>query len=1147
MQTFFISSTFRDMHSERDCMHKEIIPKLNAEALEYGESIAIRDLRWGVDTTDEKSEEEVNRKVLNICLNEIDACRPYMIVLLGERYGFMPGKVLIQEAVSGRDKFSLPEDIRDISITELEIRYGALWNKTSSLRPKVIFYTREFIGEIPAEFQAESEECQKKLSDLKQCIGNLPREDAVIQTYRVKWEEEKGSLDMGSFAGRMEEDIRRLMQDEWNVAENKTDCQKELKRHREFAERKGKNYWARKEIEEEIKGLLKDGYFAAIQGEPGSGKSMLMSHLAEEFPKEEGTEVIPLFCGYTPLTCQGIDLIKLLTAFLAEKLPKSDDNEWDDKTADWLKWRRRLEICVEKITAQYKQEGKRIIILLDAVDQLQSSEIRDNLLFFPDHLSPQVQVVLSCVQGFPLLSWADKVVELKPLSKDRDIDGILEEGFRSFGKEANPGILNWIKENKKTDNPLYLSLLVQRLAMMEKSDFEQIDAGGNYNTASFEHQRRILEDCPDDLQGLCCKILDVASVQVGAEIAEKATKYLSVSRYGLRETDLEGILGADVWNSLEFARFYNYMRNLFVLREDGRYDFLHRSIREGYLKRYQAEQTDLHKKILAHLQGLFPNDVVRMNELLYHCYQADDRDYFLEYISKCQDGEKPQKRLEATARSLHEICVMDCLWVCRTLETCRPWDRPKETAAILEFIYTYLNRTFDSSPVELEIQKNLYTQCLLLAESLNPEIEKEQGTRILANACYHLGNVCRRLGGPDHYIRTLRLYLREREMTESLSGNQKTQEKERQTESLFHLGDIYASLGGRENRNRALRLYRKAKEIAGAPRYIWKGYQKIGDMYLSGGCEDYAYAEKMYQSAEKIMESAPDSLNYQKEQMKLCIRMGDALLGEGRRKEALQYYRKAEMSAAEMTREPPAKTNKWNWLICRERTVFAAGAEKFEEPYAAIHRELEMLKESLGLTYSARATAVFLEHEGSILLRKKGSCEEIQKARKKFQEAEAKLKEPGNGRDFMVICCKLGDVSFIQGELQEAFSFYQKAWAMAEQIKRETGTAQSRTDCMVIKTRQGDLYSSMNPEKYRQMAEDCYLYALEVAISLEKNRRTPAGMMDVSILCKKIAAISSNDRIKICMEQKARQMAESSVSHIHHFDLHCAPVMIEDE
>ncbi len=63
-------------------MVKFVFPRLRklceARHVTWGEV----DLRWGI--TDK---EEAEGKVLPLCFEEIDRCRPYFIGLLGERYG----------------------------------------------------------------------------------------------------------------------------------------------------------------------------------------------------------------------------------------------------------------------------------------------------------------------------------------------------------------------------------------------------------------------------------------------------------------------------------------------------------------------------------------------------------------------------------------------------------------------------------------------------------------------------------------------------------------------------------------------------------------------------------------------------------------------------------------------------------------------------------------------------------------------------------------------------------------------------------------------------------------------------------------------------------------------------------------------------
>lgn len=80
----FISSTFRDMHSERDILVRSVFPELRRRAAPHCLYLQEVELRWGV--TEEESE-----RASELCLSEV--CRSQMLVgILGERYGQVPPK-----------------------------------------------------------------------------------------------------------------------------------------------------------------------------------------------------------------------------------------------------------------------------------------------------------------------------------------------------------------------------------------------------------------------------------------------------------------------------------------------------------------------------------------------------------------------------------------------------------------------------------------------------------------------------------------------------------------------------------------------------------------------------------------------------------------------------------------------------------------------------------------------------------------------------------------------------------------------------------------------------------------------------------------------------------------------------------------------
>ncbi len=74
----FISSTFRDMHSERDWLVKRVFPALRERLEPHRVHLVDIDLRWGI------TEEQANNdEVIDLCLKQIDECRPFFLGLLG--------------------------------------------------------------------------------------------------------------------------------------------------------------------------------------------------------------------------------------------------------------------------------------------------------------------------------------------------------------------------------------------------------------------------------------------------------------------------------------------------------------------------------------------------------------------------------------------------------------------------------------------------------------------------------------------------------------------------------------------------------------------------------------------------------------------------------------------------------------------------------------------------------------------------------------------------------------------------------------------------------------------------------------------------------------------------------------------------------
>ena len=152
--SIFVSSTFRDMQAERDYLKKHVLPKLQEELLQYGITVSMTDLRWGIDTSgeDETAREE---KVLHVCLDAISRDRPYFIGLLGGRYGWIPAEDRVGrlvEALPAEDR-ELLSDVREKSVTEIEILFGALANSDVFRHSFFFFRNSDVYASIPEEYR----------------------------------------------------------------------------------------------------------------------------------------------------------------------------------------------------------------------------------------------------------------------------------------------------------------------------------------------------------------------------------------------------------------------------------------------------------------------------------------------------------------------------------------------------------------------------------------------------------------------------------------------------------------------------------------------------------------------------------------------------------------------------------------------------------------------------------------------------------------------------------------------------------------------------------------------------------------------------------------------------------------------------------
>ena len=77
-----------------------------------GINVDICDLRWGIYIDRNWDEEKLTKEIMNVCFGELEDCEPYLITIIGNRYGYVPkDNSAIKKLWKDYIKSPLPEEL----------------------------------------------------------------------------------------------------------------------------------------------------------------------------------------------------------------------------------------------------------------------------------------------------------------------------------------------------------------------------------------------------------------------------------------------------------------------------------------------------------------------------------------------------------------------------------------------------------------------------------------------------------------------------------------------------------------------------------------------------------------------------------------------------------------------------------------------------------------------------------------------------------------------------------------------------------------------------------------------------------------------------------------------------------------------------
>lgn len=657
MRSVFISSTFKDMQAERDYLHEKIFPRLRRLVGQYGEDIQELDLRWGVDTY-KMSEEESGYQVLRVCIDAIDRCKPYIIVLLGDRYGWIPDVGVVE---SLRDDRVTDQYEESMSITNLEIKYGALSEEETLERCIFCFRNHDFLGQVPEDrrgsYQAESPEHERKLDTLKQQIRG--KKEARIIEYEVQWDEAQNSL--VGLEGLGEEIylmLGKLLREELADRKAKDPIQQYLLDAECTKERYLSSYTARLfEEEKGIKGLrFMSGdkysrYHSKIRNEngneqcvhltggAGSGKSALIAYL-EQQAKDAGAQTVLYFSGNPG--CQSVPVLKSVLIYRMEEILGIAHNFQPENQNVYL---RELDKKLEKFL---------VFCFIDALDQLFPDEKRAYLDIL--ELCPNLFVITSSLDDFPyqralMRARNVRIIEVQKFT-NRDKKLLIQKTSACRGKKIDDLVETMICTKSGSGNPLFLSLLLQRLFAMRQEEFKEAETIASGMDGLHLYMQKMIEKMPEQAAEMAVVLFNRVSEMFGSTFFKKVTYLIALSGTGLSEREIGDIF---IQHSLEisqlkFQEILCYLYDVFTEQEDGKWVFAHRIFYEAMMQD-MGEEADTIRQYFLDYSAI--NEAFMEREGYVHILKRRDP-LGKEVLKRCKDWNTHRKVEELVVQMLSQ-------------------------------------------------------------------------------------------------------------------------------------------------------------------------------------------------------------------------------------------------------------------------------------------------------------------------------------------------------------------------------------------------------------------------------------------------------------------------------------------------------------
>ena len=619
----FVSSTFRDMDVERDVLKNMTEPQLNEYLKEYGCSVELIDLRHSVKTSPEMSVLEREKQIFNICLEEIDNCRPFFMGIMGHRYGWIPQKDGVQTPnIKLPAGFPIKEE--ELSVTMFEFLHGIFSEDVDKNRCIIFLRYEDSYSGLDTEEKLHYVDNSENLGHIEKArhFIEAQNQDMKISHYSIPLSSYTDS-DLLRLSDYFFHEILKLIKQEINK-NRLTPYEDFILTQEGFVQQHLKHFLGREselaEFYEEWE--MRQWHILAADGR-GEGLTSFFCKIYDDFRKS-GNKICLMWGKREDTDYRMEDVIYYWLIYLADFLQE----ELPDLSQTSTSHKERLVSLWNEYTSRLVEKGYEIFAFVEDFQlcsslnnwKLKNLVIITTLVYNPEYelLRPRMFVI-----------------------GEYDAPTI-----RSISAQFRNPVIDAVLDKPSSGNARWLAFALNIINKLNKLDYNQIRKRRENDNEEriLNHQLELIKDLPDDIEDMLMYWIERVKIIFGSRLIDNYLFLLSINPSGWKESTLSAILDCDL---VDLKTIRNLLGSMIITQSaNGLWIFKNDLVREIFSEKYNlSEFLTLTEKAYRHLKDLAIQTAEYEDIIFRLALINKDADFCYKYISSYSSPDSKQHRI----------------------------------------------------------------------------------------------------------------------------------------------------------------------------------------------------------------------------------------------------------------------------------------------------------------------------------------------------------------------------------------------------------------------------------------------------------------------------------------------------------------------